>query len=110
MENHLPTPGPNGQPAGKSEDPVDILIIIAISIWFLSAIGMYIIQKLVPNWYETPIRYLRLILNLFISLVPIMMALTVKDKDLKIVALIIGICITIFLFYSNFSWIFRSLM
>ena len=37
----------------------DTLLIIFISIAFISAIAQFAIQKLVDNWYESPTKYIQ---------------------------------------------------
>ncbi len=105
MENQISPNGSGTQGQGqKNDNSIDIMVIIAISVWFISALGLFILQKLVPNWFESPIRYVHLAANLLIAFMPTVLGLTVKNKDLKIVGIILGVSITIFLLYTNLNW------
>ena len=105
MENPTPPPVPRKDPpVQSSENTIDVIALIAVAFWLLSAVGMFIVQKLVPNWYEPPIKYVQIFSNLVIALIPIVLALAIKNKDLKLIALIAGGLLTAFLFFTNLSW------
>lgn len=99
MENQTQSSGQ------KTSNPVDVLVVIAVIFWFLTATGMFTLRDLVPNWYETPLRFLQTGTDLIIGLIPVLLALTIRNKNLKVIALIFGIFLSIFLIYRNLYWL-----
>jgi len=85
----------------------DTLLVIFISIAFVSAIAQFAIQKLVTNWYESPTKYiygsLWLLQNLSFILIPI----SIKNKTLKIIGLIITTIMIIYWVYSDVEFMIR---
>jgi len=85
----------------------DTLLVIFISIAFVSAIAQFAIQKLVTNWYESPTKYiygsLWLLQNLSFILIPI----SIKNKTLKIIGLIITTIMIIYWVYSSVKFMIR---
>lgn len=85
----------------------DTLLVIFISIKFVSAIAQFAIQKLVTNWYESPTKYiygsLWLLQNLSFILIPI----SIKNKTLKIIGLIITTIMIIYWVYSSVKFMIR---
>ncbi len=79
----------------------DTLLIIFISIAFISAIAQFAIQKLVDNWYESPTKYIQGSLWLLQNLSFILIPLSMKNKNLKIVGLIITVIMVIYWVYTN---------
>ena len=85
----------------------DTLLIIFISIAFISAIAQFAIQKLVDNWYESPTKYIQGSLWLLQNLSFILIPLSMKNKNLKIVGLIITVIMVIYWVYTNVKFMTR---
>ncbi len=85
----------------------DTLLIIFISIAFISAIAQFAIQKLVDNWYESPTKYIQGSLWLLQNLSFILIPLSMKNKNLKIVGLIITVIMVIYWVYTNVEFMTR---
>jgi hypothetical protein len=85
---------------------MDIFIFIAIAFWFFNLLVMFVIQKLVDKWYEPPVRYIQIGLNIIFVALPIIFALSIKDKSLKKIALVLGAIISIYMLYNNISYLF----
>jgi len=85
----------------------DTLLVIFISIAFVSEIAQFAIHKLVTNWYESPTKYiygsLWLLQNLSFILIPI----SIKNKTLKIIGLIITTIMIIYWVYSDVEFMIR---
>ena len=79
----------------------DTFLIIFIAIAFVSAIAQFAIQKLVDNWYESPTKYIQASFWLLQNLSFILIPLSIKNKTLKIVGLIITAIIVIYWVYTN---------
>jgi hypothetical protein len=85
----------------------DTLLIIFISIAFISVIAQFAIQKLVDNWYESPTKYIQGSLWLLQNLSFILIPLSMKNKNLKIVGLIITVIMVIYWVYTNVEFMTR---
>ena len=79
----------------------DTFLIVFISIAFVCAIAQFAIQKLVDNWYESPTKYIQGSLWLLQNLSFILIPLSMKNKNLKIVGLIITVIMVIYWVYTN---------
>jgi hypothetical protein len=82
----------------------DTLLIIFISIAFISAIAQFAIQKLVHNWYESPTKYFQDSLWILQNLSFILIPLSIRNKTLKIIGIIITAIMVIYWVYSNIKW------
>jgi hypothetical protein len=79
----------------------DTLLIIFICIAFISATAQFAIQELVDNWYESPTKYIQGSLRLLKNLSFILIPLSMKNKNLKIVGIIITVIMVIYWVYTN---------
>jgi len=91
---------------GTEKRKIDVFLFITIIFWFFSDFSMFIISKLVPNWYNTPAKYYQITINIIFSLIPIIFALSIRDKVLRIIALILGGITSIYILYINISGLF----
>jgi hypothetical protein len=85
----------------------DTLLIIFICIAFISAIAQFAIQKLVDNWYESPTIYIQGSLWILQNLSFILIPLSMKNKNLKIVGIIITVIMVIYWVYTNVEFMTR---
>ena len=85
----------------------DTLLILFIRIALISAIAQFAIQKLVDNWYESPTKYIQGSLWLLQNLSFILIPLSMKNKNLKIVGLIITVIMVIYWVYTNVEFMTR---
>ena len=93
-------------PSHKNLNPKlsDILLVIFLSITFFSVVAQFAIQKLVDNWYEGPTKYLQGLLWLLQNFIFILIPLSIKNKSLKIVGLIISIVLIMYWSYVNIDF------
>lgn len=82
----------------------DTFLIVFISIAFVCAIAQFTIQKLVDNWYESPTRYIQSSLWLLQNLSYILIPLSIKNKSIKIIGIIITAIMVIYWGYTNFEF------
>lgn len=87
----------------------DKLILAVIVYMCLSSIFQFAMQHLVPNWYETEYRYIYVAVNMLWAAVPILLGIAIKNKDMKIAALLLGGLYALYIIYSNIEWM-TSLM
>jgi len=82
----------------------DTFLLIFISLAFISAIAQFAIEKLVANWYESPTKYYRSALWILQNLSFILIPLTIRNKSLKIIGLIITLIMVCYWVYSNIQY------
>lgn len=85
----------------------DTFLIIFITINFISAIACIAIAKLVDNWYESPTKYIKASFWLLQNLSFILIPLSIKNKTLKIIGLIITAIIVVYWVNSNVEFMIR---
>lgn len=88
---------------------IDILVFISIVYWFVCNLAGFIIQKLVDNWYDTPLRYFQIGINIIFAAVPVVFAISVRNKTLRIIAIILASLLSILILYNNIDWLIRVL-
>ena len=83
----------------------DKLLITYLCIAFFVFISTFAIDKLVDNPYEVPINYVRGSLRILGILSMILIPLSIKNKSLKIIGLILTIIMAIYWTYGNVEFI-----
>ncbi|HEY5405689.1 MAG TPA: zinc ribbon domain-containing protein [Ginsengibacter sp.] len=86
----------------------DILIFTFIFIAFIANIAQFAIQKLVTNWYEGPTRYIQSGIWILQNLCFILIAIAIRNKSLKIVAVIITAILVIYWLYTNIEFMLKK--
>jgi hypothetical protein len=87
---------------------IDIFVFIALAYWLASHLINALLQRLVENWWDSPVKYVQIFFNLVFALMPIVFALSIKNKVLKIIGIILAGLITISLLTSNLLWLGKS--
>lgn len=82
----------------------DFFLIIYIGISFVLYIANFAIEELVENWYESPTKYIRASLWIIQNLSVLLIPLAIKNKNLKIVGLIITAIMVIYWVYLNIKF------
>lgn len=82
----------------------DTFLIIFISIFFVSDSALFGIFKLVENWHEAPTKYYRSALWILQYLSFILIPLSIKNKSIKIIGLIITLIIVVYWVYFNIKY------
>ena len=93
----------------KTKNALDILVFISIAYWFVVNSVNFLIQKLVESWYNTPMIYFQVGSNIIFAIIPVIIALSVRNKNLKIIAIILSALISINILYANLDWLYREL-
>src|SRR5690606_6333446 len=93
----------------KTKNALDILVFISIAYWFVVNSVNFLIQKLVEGWYNTPMIYFQVGSNIIFAVIPIIIALSVRNKNLQIIAIILSALISINILYTNLDWLYREL-
>jgi len=83
----------------------DTLLLLFLSITFVSTAGQFAIRVLVERWYDPPFKYFQvgfwLVQNLGFFLIP----LSIKDKSLKILGFIITSIMVCYWVYSSVDFL-----
>ena len=82
----------------------DKLLITFLCIVFFVFISAFAIEKLVEDWYEGPFKYVGSSLLLLRNLSMILIPLSIKNKTLKVIGLIMTIIIVIYWVYGNVEY------
>ena len=88
---------------------IDVLVLIGLGFWLLSSSANFILTTIIEDWYDTPVRYFQVLTNLIFAVLPIIFAFSIKNKDMRIIGIIVGALITIYLFSSNIYWLFQMM-
>jgi len=88
---------------------LDVLVFISIAYWFVVNLANSIIQKLVVNWYDSPAKYFQIFTNILFAAIPILIAVSIRNKGLKIVAIVLAALLSISILYSNIDWLIREI-
>jgi len=93
----------------NTNNTIDIFVFLSISYWFAVSLANFVIQKVVEHWYDSPIKYFQICSNIIFAAIPIVFALSIKNKTLKYIALILSSFLSIYMLYSNIDWLIREL-
>jgi hypothetical protein len=93
----------------SSNNTIDIFVFLSIAYWFTVNLANFVIQKVVDDWYDTPAKYFQIGTNIIFAAIPIVFAISVRNRTLKIIAIILGALLSIYILYSNIDWLIREL-
>jgi|GEM_PF-1412493 hypothetical protein len=93
----------------SSNNTIDIFVFLSIAYWFAVNLANFLIQKIVDDWYDTPAKYFQIGTNIIFSAIPIIFAISVRNKTLKVIAIILGALLSIYILYNNIDWLIREL-
>ena len=85
----------------------DILLFTFILIAFVSCIAQFAMQELFTNWYEAPTKYIQGVFWILQNLSFILIAISIRNKSLKIVGLIVTSLLIIYWLYSNIEFMLK---
>lgn len=87
----------------------DVLVFISVAYWFVVVLVNFLIQKLIVNWYTSPFKFVQILTYIPFAAIPILIALSIRNKELKTIAIILATIICMFILYSNIEWLIREL-
>ncbi len=94
----------------NSTSVTDTLVFLSIVYWCTTSLVIIVGEKVIDHWYENDLfTYFRIGTNIVWSVLPIIIALSIKNKTLKIIALVMGALLSIYFFYTNIGWLIREL-
>jgi len=80
---------------------MDILVFISITYWFAMDFLNLIIRNFINNWYDSPFKYFQIGTNLIYAAIPVLIALSIRVKGLKIPAIIFAGLTSLYILYYN---------
>ena len=95
----------------SSNNTIDIFVFLSIAYWFAVNLANFVIQKVVDDWYwyDTPAKYFQIGTNIIFAAIPIVFAISVRNRTLKIIAIILGALLSVDILYNNIDWLIREL-
>jgi hypothetical protein len=102
----------NQQPISQTStnNAIDIFVFLSIAYWFISNLAYFIIEKVIDDWWSNDlVTYFRIGTNIVFAAIPIVFALSVRNKTLKVIAIILAALLCIDKLYSNIDWLIREL-
>ena len=87
---------------------MDILVFISITYWFAMDFLNLIIRNFINNWYDSPFKYFQIGTNLIYAAIPVLIALSIRVKGLKIPAIIFACLTSLYILYTNIEWLIGS--
>jgi hypothetical protein len=100
---------PVASPHKSNSTLLDIFVFSAIAYWFAVTLSSFLITRLVDNWYGGISMYMTIFFNIIFAVVPVAFAFSVRNKTLKIIAIILSALIALEIIYSNMSWLVREI-
>jgi predicted amidophosphoribosyltransferase len=92
----------------KEDNTSSTLLFMYIAIMAISVLAQFEIQNLVDNWYEGVWKYVQGTLWLIQNLIFILIPLSIKNKALKIIGIVIAAILIIYWGYSNVEFMTRG--
>ncbi len=93
----------------SKNNTIDIFVFLSIVYWFTVNLTNFVIQKLVDDWYDTPAKFFQIGTNIIFAIIPIIFAISIKNKTLKIIAIILSAFLSIYILYNNIEWLIKEL-
>jgi len=93
----------------SSNNTIDIFVFLSIAYWFAVDLANFVIQKVVDYWYYTPAKYFQIGTNIVFAAIPIVFAISVRNRTLKIIAIILVALLSIYILYNNIDWLISEL-
>ncbi len=95
------------QPNTKIDKKSDLFIMIFISYMVFSEIVRFIVQTMNYSWFESPVKFFIIFLNVIGAFSTVLVALSIRDRTLKITGVIIVSIHMLYILGSNVHWIIR---
>ncbi len=89
------------RPSRAGNTQKDLAVVIGLAIWLGINLFNWVVRLAMPNWYNTPARYLTTLTGLFFVLVPILFAYSVRTEKYRVPAYIIAGIIALRIIWGN---------
>ena len=94
--------------SSSSSKSSDTLLIIYICIAFFTGILQFGIDRVFPDWFESPVRYLKGGLWMLQNISFILIALAIKNKNLKVIGIVLTTILILYWLYGNLEFMIRD--
>lgn len=100
---------PYGVASSNESHSKDVMVLIVLGIMLFSGILTFALSRLVPEWYRPPYYYIQFAFNIIVSVLPVLISLSIRDKNLRVIGLIISIILAIFHSATNAYYLITML-
>jgi|WetSurMetagenome_2_1015567.scaffolds.fasta_scaffold82639_1 hypothetical protein len=80
----------------KESRTKDLMVVLVLGFMLLGGVVMFAFQKIVHEWYRPPLYYITAAYNLIYALLPVIISLSIRNKNLKAIGLVISIILALF--------------
>lgn len=84
-----------------SNNTIDMFVFLSIFYWFITDLANYLTRNVGDYWYYSHVKYLLTGMNMIFALIPVVITLSIRNKKMRITAIIFSICICLYRFYST---------
>jgi len=83
----------------------DKLLFIAICFLFVGQVFWFIMNKTVENWFAGEPKYIQIVLNIIAAFAPLLVALAIKKRTIKIISIVLSLAYAFVSIYSSVEWL-----
>ena len=98
---------PTAQIVSRSNS-MDTYVFLALAYWFITSLINLVIRTTIDDWFDSPAKFIQIGTNLIFAVVPLVIALSIKDRALKTPAIIFGVLLSLYILYNNLDWLIRE--
>lgn len=89
---------------------MDVLVFVAVVFWFAARLLNILISKTVDDWSNNDlVTFYQIASNTIFNLLPVVFALSVKNKTLRAIAVSFGVLLFLDGLHSNIKWLIEVL-
>lgn len=87
----------------------DTFILIFLIYLVGSETARFALQRIFDNWYEPPVKYVLILMNIIAGLTVILLGISIKNESNKALGIALAIIYALYILYSNIEWAFGGL-
>ena len=113
----IPTPPPSpgsgqvvlNQSGQKEDQHKDLLLIFVLGFMLVGGVLTYVFQRVFHEWFRPPLYFIQVGFNFLFAVTPVLFSLTIRDKNLKVIGLVISILLALFNIGTNIFYMITFL-
>lgn len=113
MPPHINKQNNYSQQPDRQDGPtntIDIFVFLAIAYWFIIHLVNFVIKNVFDNWWKNDfVTYFQAGTSIVFAAIPVVFALSVKNKTLKIIAIVLSALLSVNMLYGNIDWLIHLL-
>jgi len=90
---------------GANSKKSDTLILSFIIFMLAMQVVRFLIEKLIPNWYEPPTQYILVLLSVVSGFAFILLALAIKKETTRTTGIILAVIYAFYIIFLNATWL-----